>query len=169
MSIGNMKLLIALLALAPLSALAGEMVDERWDIDAKATVSIENIAGEIVVQGWNKKEARLTGELGNSVEELEIEASKSSLQIRVKNRNERNVDNTELKLMVPKGASVDISGVSADVDVSGLDNEKLTASSVSVMWRLILQANGFQLSRSVAMLSLEAKRNVFLPNQYPAT
>ena len=131
MSTGNLKLLIALLALAPLAAFAGQTVDERWDIEAKASVSIENIAGEIVVQGWNKKEARLTGELGNSVEELEIDASKSSLQIRVKNRNERNVDSTELKLMVPKGASVDISGVSADVYVSGLDNEKLTASSVS--------------------------------------
>ncbi len=131
MSTGNLKLVIALLALAPLAALAGQTVDERWDIDAKATISIENIAGEIVVQGWDKNEAHLTGELGKSVEELEINASNSSLQIEVVNRNERNVDSTELKLMVPRGASVDISAVSADVDVSGLDNEKLTASSVS--------------------------------------
>ena len=131
MSTGNLKLLIALLALAPLAALAGQMVDERWDIDANATVSVENIAGEIVVQGWDKNEAHLTGELGNSVEELEIDASNSSLQIEVINRNERNIDSTELKLMVPRGANVDISAVSADVDVSRLDNEKLTASSVS--------------------------------------
>jgi DUF4097 and DUF4098 domain-containing protein YvlB len=126
-----MKLFIALLALAPLSALAGQTVDERWDIDANAMVSIENIAGEIVVQGWDRSEAHLTGELGKSVEELEISASSSSLQIEVVNRNERNVDSTDLKLMVPRGASVDISAVSADIDVSGLDNEKLTASSVS--------------------------------------
>ncbi len=131
MSTGNLKLVIALLALAPLAALAGQTVDERWGIDANATVSIENIAGEIVVQGWDKNEAHLTGELGKSVEELEISASSSSLQIEVINRNERNVDSTELKLMVPRGASVDISAVSADIDVSGLDNEKLTASSVS--------------------------------------
>jgi len=131
MSTGNLKLFIALLVLAPLSAAAGQMVDERWDIDAKATISIENIAGEIVVQGWDRNEAHLTGELGKSVEELEIDASNSSLQIEVINRNERNVDSTELKLMVPKGANVDISAVSADIDVSGLDNEKLTASSVS--------------------------------------
>ena len=128
---GNLKLVIALLALAPLSAVAGQMVDERWDIDANATISIENIAGEIVVKGWDRNEAHLTGELGKSVEELEISASSSSLQIEVVNRSERNVDKTELKLMVPKGANVDISAVSADVDVTGLDNEKLTASSVS--------------------------------------
>ena len=131
MSTGNLKLAIALLALAPLAALAGQAVDERWDIDAKATISIENIAGEIVVQGWDKNEAHLTGELGNSVEELEISESGSSLQIEVVNRNERNVDSTDLKLMVPKGANVDVSAVSADVDISGLDNEKLTATSVS--------------------------------------
>ncbi len=131
MSTGNLKLVIALLALAPMSALAGQIVDERWDIDANATISIENVAGEIVVQGWDKNEAHLTGELGKSVEELEIDASNSSLQIEVINRNVRNIDSTDLKLMVPRGASVDISAVSADVDVSGLDNEKLTASSVS--------------------------------------
>ena len=131
MSTGNLKLLLALLALAPLSALAGQSVDERWDIDANATISIENIAGEILVKGWDRNEAHLTGELGNSVEELEIVENGSSLQIEVVNRNERNVDSTELKLMVPKGANVDISAVSADIDVSGLDNDKLTASSVS--------------------------------------
>ena len=128
---GNLKLFIVLLVLAPLSALAGQTVDERWDIDANATISIENIAGEIVVKGWDRNEAHLTGELGKSVEELKISASSSSLQIEVVNRSERNVDSTELKLMVPKGANVDISAVSADVDVTGLDNEKLTASSVS--------------------------------------
>ncbi len=95
------------------------------------SVSIENIAGKIEIQGWDRNEAHLTGELGNSVDELEISASDSSLQISVSNRNERNVDSTELKLMVPKGVSIDAMAVSADIDVSGLDNEKLTASSVS--------------------------------------
>jgi DUF4097 and DUF4098 domain-containing protein YvlB len=131
MNMGNLKLVIALLALAPLSAMAGQSVDERWDIDAKATVSIENIAGEIIILGWDKNEAHLTGELGKSVEELEINASKSSLQITVINRDERNIDSTDLKLMVPNKASVDVSVVSGDIDISGLDNEKLTASSVS--------------------------------------
>jgi len=131
MKTGNLKLVVALLTLGPLAAIAGQSVDERWDIDAKATISIGNIAGEIVVQGWDKNEAHLTGELGKSVEELEISASNSSLQISVINRHERNVDSTELMLMVPIAANVDISAVSADIDISGLDNEKLTASSVS--------------------------------------
>lgn len=131
MNKGNLKLIASLLVLAPLAALAGQSVDKSWNIDTNATISIENIAGEIVIQGWDKNEAHLTGELGDSVDELEIDASQSSLEIRVINRNERNVDSTELKLMVPNGAGIGAEAVSADITVSGMDNEKLTASSVS--------------------------------------
>lgn len=131
MKMAYLKLTAVLLMLVSVAAFAGQSVDERWDIDADATVSIENIAGSIDIQGWDRNEARLTGELGDSVDELEISASDSSLRINVANRNERNVDNTELKLMIPAGASIDADAVSADIDVSGLDNEKLTASSVS--------------------------------------
>jgi DUF4097 and DUF4098 domain-containing protein YvlB len=131
MNTGNLKFVIAMLALAPLAALADQSVDERWDIDASANISIENIAGQIEIRGWDRKEAHLTGVLGDSVDELEVNASNSGLQITVVNRDERNIDSTELKLMVPHGASIDATGVSADISVSGLDNEKLTASSVS--------------------------------------
>lgn len=131
MKVEYLKITAVLMMLASASAFAGKSVDERWGIDANAMVSIENIAGRIEIEGWDRDEAYLTGELGNSVDDLEISASGSSLQINVKNRNERNVDNTMLKLMVPRGASIDATAVSADVEVSGLDNEKLTASSVS--------------------------------------
>jgi DUF4097 and DUF4098 domain-containing protein YvlB len=131
MSIGKLKWAAMLLVMTPLAALAGQSVDESWDLDANASIAIENIAGEIVIQAWDRKEARLTGELGDSVDELEIDASKSRLQISVKNRNQRNVDSTELKLMVPEKARIDATGVSANITVSGVDNEKLSATSVS--------------------------------------
>ena len=131
MNIGNLKLLVAMLVIMPLAALAGQEIDKRWDLDAGASVSIENIAGEIIIQGWDKNEARLTGELGSSVEELEISASKSSLDINVLNRDERNTSETNLKLMIPNGANLDISAVSADIEISDIDNARITASSVS--------------------------------------
>lgn len=131
MKVCNLKISAALMMVASATAFAGQSVDERWDIDANANISIENVAGSIEIRGWDKKEAQLTGELGNSVDELEISASDSSLQINVVNRNQRNVDNTVLKLMVPKGANIEASAVSADIDIYGMDNEKLTANSVS--------------------------------------
>lgn len=131
MNKGKLKWVGVLLIMAPLTALAGQSVDERWNLDAEASVTIENIAGEIVIQGWDRNEAHLTGELGDSVKELKIDASNSSLQISVQNRNERNIDSTELRLMVPVRAKIDAEGVSADISVSGLNNEKISASSVS--------------------------------------
>jgi len=131
MKLVNLKVTAVLMMLASASAFAGQSVDEHWNIDANASISIENIAGIVEIHGWDRNEAHLTGELGNSVDELEISANSSSLQITVMNRNQRDVDNTELKLMVPKSASIEASTVSANIEVSGMDNEKLTASSVS--------------------------------------
>ena len=131
MKVGNLKISALVMMLFTASAFAGQPVDKSWDIDANATISIENIAGNIDVRGWDRAEAHLTGELGDSVDKLEINATGSSLQISVVNRNQRNVDSTELRLMIPKGATIDASAVSADIDISGLDNEKLSANSVS--------------------------------------
>lgn len=131
MSVGNLKLAFTLLALTPLVALGGESVDQRWDIDANATVSIENVAGKIEIVGWGRNEAHLTGRLGDSVEELEVSQSAAGLQITVVNREQRNIDSTTLKLQLPAGAILVASAVSADIDVSAMNTEKLTASSVS--------------------------------------
>jgi len=127
----RLKLLITLCALTPWAVWAGESIDRNWTVDAHARISVENVAGEIEIQGWNRDEVQLTGTLGDSVDELEIDESGSALQITVINRDRRNIDETVLKLRVPEGANVDASGVSADIDISGLDNEKLTGTSVS--------------------------------------
>ncbi len=131
MNTGNLKLVALLLTLVPLSVLAGQSIDERWDVDPNAKVSIENIAGNIDIQAWDKNEIHLSGELGDSVKELELNASTAAVHITVVNRETRRIDNTRLQLKVPRGAIIEASAVSADISVDGLDSEKLTASSVS--------------------------------------
>jgi len=131
MNIPNLKLAVALCALVPLTTLAGESVDERRDIAAGARVTVENIAGEIEIQAWDRNEVYLTGKLGSSVEELEINETGSGLEITVINRDERNIDETILKLKVPGSVSIAASAVSADIEISGMNNDKLTGSSVS--------------------------------------
>lgn len=131
MSIVKPGLLVALCALAPLAAWSGESIDQSWSVDASVRISIENVAGEIEIQGWDRNEVQLTGRLGDSVDELEIDESSSSLQIVVVNRNQRNIDKTVLLLRVPAGANVEANAVSADIEITGLDNNKLTGTSVS--------------------------------------
>ena len=131
MNIGNLKLAIVLCALTPFAALASESVDERRDVAADARVSVENTVGDIEIQAWDRNEVHLTGRLGDSVKELEINETSSGLEITVINRDERNIDETRLKLMVPATVSLAASAVSADIEISGMDNDKLTGSSVS--------------------------------------
>ncbi len=127
----KLKFFIALCALTPLAGWAGESIDRNWTVDADVRVSVENAVGDIEIQGWNRNEVRLTGRLGDNVDELEIDETSSALQITVINRNKRDIDETVLKLKVPAGANIDASAVSADIEISGLDNEKLTGTSVS--------------------------------------
>ena len=131
MNTPKLKWTYALLAMVPVTAFAGQSVDQSWDLNADASVFIDNVDGEIVVEAWDRKAARLTGELADSVERLIVEADEDSLSIKVKNRSERYTDNSNLKLMIPTGANLEANGVSADISVSGLDNERLSASSVS--------------------------------------
>jgi DUF4097 and DUF4098 domain-containing protein YvlB len=128
---GKLSLIITLFALVPLSGWAGEPLDQRWTVDARVRVSVENVAGKIEIQGWDRNEVHLTGKLGDSADELEIDVTDSVLQITVVNRNERDIDETLLRLKVPEGANIDASAVSADIEISGLNNEKLTGTSVS--------------------------------------
>jgi len=131
MNTSKLKFLIALCTLAPLTAWAGDSIDQSWSVDADVRISVENIVGEIEIEGWGRNEVQLTGELGDSVDELEIDESGSHLQIAVVNRDQRNIDETVLILRVPEGATIEAIAVSADIEISGLDNDKLTASSVS--------------------------------------
>jgi len=68
MKVGNLKISAVVMMLVSASALAGQSVDKSWDLDADATISIENVAGNIEIRGWDRNEAQLTGELGDSVD-----------------------------------------------------------------------------------------------------
>lgn len=111
----------ALLLAAPAWGTDDRPVDERRPLKADARVSVENVAGLIQVEAWDKNELHLTGELAPEVEKLEITGTESSLKIVVKvPKHTRNVTHTRLVLKVPAGASLEAEGVSADITVKGL-------------------------------------------------
>ena len=119
-------------AVLPLAALAATPIDETRELAPDGTVSVENVAGEITVEGWDRNEVHLTGSLGDNAERLEIDGSTSALRIAVKYpNNTRRIDETTLNLRVPAGASLEIQAVSADVEIAGMDGGRIDASSVS--------------------------------------
>ena len=131
---------IAMLAVAP--AFAGTPINQSRPLNADGQVRIENIKGSIVVRTWNKPQVQVTGSLGKGVEKLEISGDARSLDIRVKypnsrggwnlwGRDDNRTEPTELEVMLPARASVDIDAVSADIDVQQVAGRKLDVSSVS--------------------------------------
>jgi DUF4097 and DUF4098 domain-containing protein YvlB len=124
--------LSALIVMFCSTAHATSSVDEIRSMPMDGLVQVENLAGSITITVWDRAEVGIVGELGSSVEELEIIESSSGIQISVENSsNRRNVSETHLRLQVPVTASVEAEGVSADVTVNGLEGVSLIMTSVS--------------------------------------
>src|SRR5579863_5370909 len=113
-------LICAALLLSAPAAWCGEPINEQRALNADARISVNNIAGEISVQAWDKNQLSLTGELGSGADKLEITGDASALNILVKMPKKSSAEDSRLLLRVPAGVSVDLQGVSADVKVQGL-------------------------------------------------
>jgi len=128
-------LFVPLLALSA-AAGAATPIDQTRPLDARGRIDIENIKGRIQVRAWDRNEVKITGTLGDGVEKLVVEGDAQQLEVKVQYpRNSGWGGNksgpTDLQLMVPVRAELEIDSVSADVDVSGMASSKLSIDSVS--------------------------------------
>ncbi|MBA2239038.1 MAG: DUF4097 family beta strand repeat protein [Lysobacter sp.] len=140
--IGNHMALVATLTLlAAGTALAATPINETRALSPDGRLEIDNLKGLIEVRAWDRPEVSIRGSLGEGVEKLEISGDRDNLSIRVKyprrgsgrgfmSGTDRS-EPTELRLMVPLRASLNIDSVSADVDVSGVASGSLSINSVS--------------------------------------
>ena len=111
---------------------AGGEIEEQRSMAADGFVAVENIAGEVEVQGWDRNELRLTGELSDDAEALDITPTGNGFRIEVRYpRKARNMEDTELILKIPRQASLEVETVSADITVDDLDGDRLMLSTVS--------------------------------------
>ena len=111
----------ACLSMVLAQAAAADDVDRRLDAAAAGTVSVENTAGSIVVEGWSRSEVQVTGELGRDVEELifERDGNLTKVHVHTRRRSGRAID-TDLVIRVPRGSTLNVGGVSIDIEVSGV-------------------------------------------------
>lgn len=136
---GSGLVLLALLATtAATQALAATPINETRALDPDGRVEIENLKGLIEVRGWDRPEVKIEGSLGRGAEKLEIDGDRKRLVVRVKypnrvglfSRSDRS-EPSELRLMVPLRAGLEIDSVSADIDVNGVAPPMLSIDSVS--------------------------------------
>jgi DUF4097 and DUF4098 domain-containing protein YvlB len=126
--------LLVLCAL-PLAVAANEgSVERKVAASPNGDVIISNVAGTIDVRGWDRNEVQVTGTLGRSVERIDVESSDGRTVVKVVlPRGNAHDGDADIEVSVPKGSSVEVSAVSADVSSRGvLGTQRLKSVSGEV-------------------------------------
>ncbi len=115
---------LALLAYPWPLAHAATSVDEHRAANPQGEVEIDNVAGSIDVQGWDKPEVAVSGTIGKDVERVDVTGDSNRTSIRVVlprgvhwNMND---GDAHLVIRVPTNSSVYASLVSSDLKVSAV-------------------------------------------------
>lgn len=113
---------IGLLVSCALPALAaGGDIERRVDAESHGDVVISNVSGTIDVRGWDRNEVQVRGVLGDDVERLDVESSGGRTSIKVVlPRGNSHDGEADLEVHVPRGSSVEVSAVSAEVSSQGV-------------------------------------------------
>jgi hypothetical protein len=129
MNIGRISLVLTGF---PVMALAIP-VDERIDATPDGQVDVTNISGDIIVSGWDEDAVQVTGDLSEDAERLDFRREGDRVIVEVvypENRQGRRnaVDDTDLIISIPRGASLDVETISADISVSRVVGEQYLKS-----------------------------------------
>lgn len=130
MTIRNLYPFALALLLAPVGAQAQQTVERSRAAAADGVVEIENIAGSIRVEGWDRNEVAMSARLGRGIERVDFEGDGSETRIRVVYPRRNNSDGADLVVRVPTGSRIKIQGVSATVTVQNVGG-RVQAQSVS--------------------------------------
>jgi DUF4097 and DUF4098 domain-containing protein YvlB len=131
-----MKVTVKILLAAGLTVLlaeaaAAEEVERRLDAPRDAIVTVQNTAGSVEIRGWSRNEVEVRGQLGRDVEELLFERDGKEIRIEVRApRGGHGRIGSDLEIRVPQGGSVNVSGVSSDIDIADVKGD-LRLSAVS--------------------------------------
>jgi DUF4097 and DUF4098 domain-containing protein YvlB len=112
--------------LATPAAEAVQNIDRSLPTGATPSVEISNVQGRVSVIAWDGLEVKVTGTIENDKTQLEFSGDERHvvIKIRPESDNYRRHDDANLDIRVPKGASLDINTVSANIDVQGVLGEQ---------------------------------------------
>lgn len=132
MSMSLKASILALACIAAFPAFAATPIAQSRPLEPRGRVEIDNLKGRVEVRAWDRPEVKITGSLGAGVEKFSVEGDERFLRIEVKYPNRaRNTEPTMLVVQVPLQAELEVSTVSADIDVHGVAPRELSLESVS--------------------------------------
>ena len=113
-------LTLTCLSLIGATAMA-ESIDRRLEAAPDGMVTVSNTSGSVEVTGWSRNEVEVTGKLGRGIEELVFERDGKEIEITVKTpRHGGHSLSSDLVIQVPELSSLEVAGVSVDIDVTNV-------------------------------------------------
>jgi DUF4097 and DUF4098 domain-containing protein YvlB len=104
-----------------------ERIDQTQGADDNGRIDIFNLSGDVEIIGWDRSEIQVTGTVGDDAEEFifEVSGSTTTIKVKVPDRMHGHKDvSSDLLIRVPKGSSIDVSTVSADISAEGVQGEQ---------------------------------------------
>ncbi len=105
-------------------AVASDRVDITQDASADGFVRITLVRGDLEIEGWNRNQVQVKGELDDQTEEFIFDVSGGDTVIEVKlprNIGWNSGTASDLEIKVPVGSNVDVSGVSTDIRIANIE------------------------------------------------
>lgn len=142
MSVSFHPKLLAAMVLAALSVpawAATPIAEAAAPLDARGAFEASNVRGRISVTAWDRNEVSWSGSLGEGAK-LVVEKSPTRISLSVESEGGRSWigwnkgprEDSVLVIKVPAGASLDLSAVSANIDVTAMrGSASIEAESVS--------------------------------------
>ena len=121
--LGALFSLLALALLPAQSDAAARNIDQHQAADPNGTVEIQNVAGSVEVSGWDKPEVSVTGQIGERVERVDLtnDGHRTIVHVVLPSGSTWGGDGSaRLVVHVPKASALEVSLVSADLDVTGV-------------------------------------------------
>ncbi len=153
-----LRTLVLMLLAAGTLTLAGEDIHKKVDASHNGKVEIDNLAGSVRITGWDRAEVEITGTLGKGTERLDVRESGDRVIIEVvlpRGRNNR-IEGTDLEIRVPRGSEIEVSTVSASIDVSDVDGA-LELDTVSGAVRLEGKPEEVEIGTVSGRITVEAR------------
>jgi hypothetical protein len=102
-------------------AFAGQKIDKTIDADVSGTLYIENTRGQLVIEGWDKPQIQLQGELDDATKKLHFKSKGHKAVIKVKLKDgHHHGHGSDLKVFIPHDTRLIFKGVNSDYKISDL-------------------------------------------------
>jgi hypothetical protein len=103
--------------------LAGEQVNQSLSVEAKGTVFVKIPRGLVTIQGWDKPEVMVQGELDDTTKRLLFETKKDKTFIKLDTQGQQHWgDASVINIFMPKQLQLHFKGIDTSFTITNLNN-----------------------------------------------